>query len=283
MGISRVDHLFFGSRGGQILQIVYIKYRVFRIFWLALLTLGFFGLTLVFGPRLQEVNSVKAKRVAIVIDDFGGYAAGIKAMMALPHHLTFAIMPFAEFAKQQGEIAAARNFEVIVHMPFQANHADARWYGRSYIKVDSADEEIHDLILEAFRILPMAKGLSNHMGSKATSDAHVMKEVLSELKRLQRYYFDSRTARLEEMPLLIQELRLSYLKRDIFLDEQSSPQQMRGQLQKLVSIARRTGKAVGIGHVGPNGRVLAKVLAEDLPRYEEEGVSFVTLSQLLAR
>ncbi len=268
--------------GGLItVRIIYIKYPVFKIFKLAWLSLLCFIIALIFAPRLQEVNGVKAKRVAIVIDDFGGYAAGVKAMMALPHRLTFAIMPFAEFAKEQGEMAAAHNFEVLVHMPFQAKSADPRWYGRSYIKVDSNEREIHELIREAFRILPMARGLNNHMGSKATSDIRVMKEVLSELKHQQRYYFDSRTAVLKEMSLLVGELELPYIQRDLFLDEQNSAYQMRKQLQKLVEIARKTGKAVGIGHVGPTGPTLAKVLAEELPKYEKEGIVFVTLSELI--
>lgn len=220
-------------------------------------------------------------RLAIVIDDFGGYAAGIKAMTALPFPLTFAVLPFGEFARQQAEEAVAKGFEVIVHMPFEAYRADASWYGRQYISGRLSDAQIKGLIDEAFQIIPMATGLSNHMGSKATSDPRVMRVVLRELQRRNRYFFDSKTAYDSPIARLTVALGLPSIERSLFLDDRNSTDWIRGQLGRLVQLARSQGYAIGIGHVGPTGPRLAQILRAELPRYQQGGVQLVQLSDLI--
>ena len=220
--------------------------------------------------------------VAIVIDDFGGYNGGVKDMMTLPYTLTFAVLPFEEFSRQQAEQAIKKGFEIIVHMPFEAFAVDPRWYGKKYISVRSTPQEIKQLIDESFQILPMAVGLSNHMGSKATADSKVMTEVLKELGQRSCFYLDSGTAFYASTAAKIAvAFGLPFIKRDVFLDNTNSASEMRRQLKKLMELAKAKGTAVGIGHVGQTGTTLANVLRKELPNYEKEGFHFVPLSELV--
>ncbi len=242
------------------------------------------GLGLWFGliSQSQTVFTPQKKEVAIVIDDFGGYAGGIKEMMTLPYTLTFAIMPFEEFSREQAEQAIEKGFEIIVHMPFEAVNADPRWYGKKYISINSTPGEIKKLIDEAFQILPMAVGLSNHMGSKATSDPQVMAEVIKVLEQRNCFYLDSRTTfTASPASTVATNLNLPYAERDVFLDNINSASDMRDQLKKLMEQARTKGLAVGIGHVGQTGSNLAAVLRKELPKYEKEGFHFVPLSEFI--
>ncbi len=229
---------------------------------------------------VKSVLMPQKRYVAIVIDDFGGYAAGIKEMMEVPYPLTFAVLPFGEFAYQQAATAARKGYEIIIHMPFEAEKAKRRWYGKKYIAVNTPKEEIRQIVKETFTILPMAKGFSNHMGSKATADLTVMTEVISIVAQQKKYYFDSRTAGQSAAFKVCQKLQLPYLSRDIFLDNLPTEASMRSQLRKLMEQADQKKYAVGIGHVGPTGPALARILKEELPRYEKQGYHFVTLSQL---
>ena len=111
-------------------------------------------------------------------------------MMDLPYPLTFAVMPFEEFSRQQAEQTMKKGFEIIVHMPFEAVNAAPRWYGKKYISANSTPEEIKKLIDESFQVLPMVVGLSNHMGSKATAVPQVLVEVFNELKQRNCFYLD---------------------------------------------------------------------------------------------
>ena len=231
---------------------------------------------------LQPTLAHHQGEVAIVIDDFGGYNAGIKEMMTLPHKLTFAVLPFEEFSRQQAEQAIKKGFEIIVHMPFEAFDANPRWYGKKYISVHSTPHEIMQLIDESLQILPMAMGLSNHMGSKATADSKVMTEVFKELGQRSCFYFDSGTAyTASAVSTIATGINLPYIKRDLFLDNTNSALDMRCQLKKLIELARVKEMAVGIGHVGPTGITLANVLRKELPDYEKEGFHFVPLSELI--
>jgi polysaccharide deacetylase 2 family uncharacterized protein YibQ len=228
----------------------------------------------VFAPHRMEV--------AIVIDDFGGWARGINEMMTVPYPLTFAVMPFEEFSYQQAQAATKKGFEIIVHMPFEAVDADPRWYGKKYISTHSTPAEIKKLIYESFQILPMAVGLNNHMGSRATADSGVMAEVFKELRRLNRFYLDSRTTfDVSPAAQIATNLNQPCIGRDVFLDDENSMEYIRRQLKKLVENAKTKGMAVGIGHVGQTGIALAAVLREELPKYEKEGVHFVPLSKLV--
>jgi uncharacterized protein len=232
--------------------------------------------------HLQNVLTPQKKEVAIVIDDFGGRAGGIKEMMALPYALTFAVMPFEEFSYQQAELAVNKGYEIIIHLPFEAVAADPHWYGKKYISAHSSPGEIKEIIDDAFNILPMAVGLSNHMGSKATADPQVMAEVFRELEEKKCFYFDSRTTPLASPALSIAtDLNLPYARRDVFLDNANSASSMDRQLNELMELARARGMAVGIGHVGQSGSTLAALLHKELPKYEKEGFRFVTLSKLV--
>jgi uncharacterized protein len=262
------------------LNVFIIRQRIFLFILFGIMT----GFGFWFGriSCLQTVFAPQEKEVAIVIDDFGGYAGGIKEMMGLPYKLTFAVMPFEEFSCRQAEQAMKKGFEIIVHLPFEAVDADLRWYGKQYISVNSTPLEIKKIIDESFQILPMAVGLSNHMGSKATADSKVMTEVFNELKRKHYFYLDSRTTlTASTTSKTATDLNLPFGKRDVFLDNSHSANDMRLQLKELMERARAKGMAVGIGHVGQTGTTLAAVLRKELPKYEKEGFRFVPLSELI--
>jgi polysaccharide deacetylase 2 family uncharacterized protein YibQ len=247
------------------------------------LIFGGLGLILYQTLPLRTVLAPGAKKVvAIVIDDFGGRARGINAMMNLPYPLTFAVLPFEEFSHDQAQQAVLKGFEIIIHMPFEAVSAKPEWYGAKYITTLTSTTEIHQLVKESFDILPMASGFSNHMGSKATSEPRILREVFKELQGLNRYYLDSKTAFIESpVPEVADELKLPYIQRDIFLDDINSAKHMRHQLKLLMERAAANGIAVGIGHVGPAGPTLAAVLAGELPYYEKQGFQFVRISDLI--
>lgn len=244
----------------------------------SLLWLGFWQGRILYRLTLAQPTTV---RIALVIDDFGGYAAGVQAMMDLPFPLTFAVMPFEEFAGKQAEQAIAKGHEVLVHLPFEAYSADPSWYGKYYITTSTPGPEISRLIQEAFRILPMATGMNNHMGSLATGDSRVMGQVLTELSKLNRFYLDSCTAKNSPVPQLVSRQNLPLIQRDIFLDEQAGENWIRSRLRDLVERARSRGQAVGIGHVGPGGPLLARILREEIPVYQKQGCQFVHLSELV--
>jgi len=72
-------------------------------------------------------------------------------------------------------------------------------------------------------------------------------------------------------------LKLKFAQRHVFLDHVQDPNAIRFQIKKLISIARKKGRAIGIGHPYPS---TWEVLREELPNIKNQ-VGLVRISELL--
>ncbi|MFA6384671.1 MAG: divergent polysaccharide deacetylase family protein, partial [Candidatus Omnitrophota bacterium] len=125
---------------------------------------------------------------------------------------------------------------------------------------------------------PYIRGISNHMGSRATEDNRTMQVIMSDLKNKHLYFLDSFVTSLSVAQSEAFRSRVSFVKRDIFLDNQPDPAYIRQQIYKLVSRARQHGYAVGIGH---DRKATLEVLRQVMPEIIKEGYRFVNLSEVV--
>ncbi len=125
--------------------------------------------------------------------------------------------------------------------------------------------------------VPHHIGVNNHMGSKGTANAELMRIILSEIKMRRLFFLDSQTTPDSKVPEVAEQLGTPYLTRDIFLDNVDDAEAIRRQVDKVRSIAARQGHAVAIGHFRPS---TLKVLGEEIPKLESEGFEVVKLSEL---
>jgi len=126
--------------------------------------------------------------------------------------------------------------------------------------------------------LPYIQGISNHMGSKATEDVRTMQIIMSELKHKKLYFLDSFVTPRTVAESEALKAGVPYIKRDIFLDNNPDPEYIKQQLYKTLTLARRNGSAVAIGH---DRKVTLEVLRQLMPEAVKEGYRFVRLSELV--
>jgi polysaccharide deacetylase 2 family uncharacterized protein YibQ len=74
------------------------------------------------------------------------------------------------------------------------------------------------------------------------------------------------------------EAGVSAVRRDVFLDPDSSPETVVRQFERMKRLARKRGAVVAIGHPYPSTLAL---LERELPRLGEQGIELVTISELL--
>jgi hypothetical protein len=86
------------------------------------------------------------------------------------------------------------------------------------------------------------------MGSSFTENREKMLIVLRELKRRNLFYVDSRTTRGTVGFELAKTLDLPVGKRSVFLDNDLAPRAISIQMERLMSMAKQRGAAIGIGH-----------------------------------
>jgi hypothetical protein len=136
-------------------------------------------------------------------------------------------------------------------------------------------KEIIDLDLSSIQF---AKGVSNHMGSKATEDPKTMNIIFNELKNKHLYFLDSFVTGKSVGQELANKINIKFAKRDVFLDNVLDAKYIRQQIYQLKIKARQKGEAIGIGH---DRKITLEILKEVMPELEKEGYKFVFVSELV--
>lgn len=227
-------------------------------------------------------NNKPKPKLAIIIDDFGENRSGVKEMMQIKRHLTFAVMPFMEISKQDAIQAHTKGYEVITHLPMESYGGKLSWVGPRPIKTSLSDNEIRKIVLDSFDSVPYAVGANVHMGSKASGNNRVLTILMKVLKEKDLYFVDSRSCRKPIGKSVAEKVGVRFAERNVFLEHLSrSKYSIKKQLNTAGNIAIENGYSVAIGHVGTEGgKVTAHAIEEMIPELESKGIEFVFISEL---
>lgn len=228
-------------------------------------------------PRERPVQT-ESPMLAIVLDDAGNSLEPLPAIGRLPRAVAVAVLPNAPFSREVAAALAGQGREVLVHLPMEPLPGHGPGPGPGAVERGLSDDEVRTRVWEALRAVPGARGVNNHMGSLATTDAALMRPVMEILKTERLYFLDSRTTPATVAERVSLEVGVPTLRRDVFLDVVGEPGAVRRALAQAVSRAQRHGAAVAIGHVTT---VTLEVLAADLPS-TLDGVELVPPSRLLS-
>lgn len=225
---------------------------------------------------LQEVP--RLRYAAVIIDDLGQDLAAARQLLALPYPITFAVLPHLAHSRATAEEVHRAGRQVMLHLPMEPD-SPAR-PGPGEIRVGMSRDEVEQRVGEGLASVPFAEGVNNHMGSRATQDARLMREVIEALARRQLFFVDSRTTP-ESVALETARRRgVPTFYRSVFLDDTESVPHTLGQLRKFTRVLEHQDAAIAIAHPYPT--TLA-ALAEFLPEFERRGIRMVPASELLRR
>jgi len=109
--------------------------------------------------------------------------------------------------------------------------------------------DIRGFLYQAIFDLPNAKALSNHQGSKFTSDEAALSRLASVLADTNLYFFDSVTVLGSKAFTVCSDAGVVSSRRDVFLDvDFEEGEDIASRFEDLVRIAKQRGYALGIGH-----------------------------------
>jgi polysaccharide deacetylase 2 family uncharacterized protein YibQ len=222
-------------------------------------------------------KEVGQPRLAIVLDDAGSSEEVIGEVERLPRAVAVAVLPNAPFSAQVARALGAQGREILLHMPMQPLTDHGPGPGSGAVEVGLSPDAIRSRVEEALRVVSDARGVNNHMGSRATADVTTMRDVMAVLKGRGLFFLDSRTTSDTVAERVARESGVPALHRDVFLDVVIEPDAIRRALEHAVARARSQGSALAIGHVHP---LTIQLLAAELPRLASE-VRLVRPSQLL--
>jgi len=229
------------------------------------------------APSRAAGVAPRPARLAIVLDDAGASTEVVPEVERLPLAVAVAVLPNAPHSAEVARALGAQGREVLLHMPMEplANHGPGP--GDGAIEVGLQAGEVRARLERAIKVVAAARGVNNHMGSRATADAVTMRNVMLVLADHGLYFLDSRTTSETVAERVARESGVPCLRRDVFLDVVSEPDAVHRALEEAVGRARAQGTAVAIGHVHP---LTIELLATELPRIAAD-VKLVRPSQLL--
>lgn len=211
--------------------------------------------------------------IVIIIDDVGFEGQPLDRVMSIDPHINFSILPNGNRTRDFARRLNARGFEILCHLPMEPlGNASP---GANAILTSMANDEIARTVRENVASVPYARGVNNHMGSRATADRRVMESVIASLPK-GMYFVDSRTGSSSVAADVAREMHVRSAARHVFLDDDRSVVAIRRQLAELAATAASRGLAIGIGH--PHASTI-EVLADEIPRLRQSGFRFVRASQ----
>ena len=216
--------------------------------------------------------------IVLIIDDLGNNREASLRAANLYGDITCAILPHTPYAGQTAELATAQGKEVIVHVPMSSVHGHNT--GPGGLSELQTEQHFVQVLTENLGAVPFARGVNNHMGSALTQNDVMMQLMMSVISERELYFVDSRTSAKTVAATTAGQHNIKHMSRDVFLDNSLTTAHIHAQFQRLLSVAREHGLAVGIGH--PHVATL-DYLESVLPTLEPlEGVRLITGSKAIA-
>lgn len=226
-------------------------------------------------PEIQK--KIPRPKIAIVLDDFGYNMNNLDALFSPGLPVTLSVLPNLPYSRRVAEMARSKGFEVILHLPLEANDKSAPAESDT-IRTDMNEKVIESMLDQELASVPGLTGISNHQGSKATENTATMSVIMADLKKKNLYFFDSLVTDKSVCRDVAKKFNVRYAKRDIFLDDDLSQEYIEKQMLSLRRFAFRKGSAIAVGH---DRKSTLAVLKRMMPELAAEGIEFVTLSDMV--
>lgn len=230
-------------------------------------------------------NQIPKKRIYIVIDDVGYNIENVKKYLNVKIPLTFSIIPRVKYTnasvsliensiKKSEKNNAAPMHEIIIHQPMESHNYPK--LEDSGVKLDFSDDQVIDIINQNIADFKgIARGMNNHMGSSVTENEHIISLVINEVEKHGMYFLDSYTTPYSKVSLYSK----NYHKRDVFLDNETSYEYIKGQFEVGLNKLKNQDDLVMIGHTASDNLIRYILDNQDVLM---QTYQFLTLSSLFA-
>jgi len=240
---------------------------------------GLIVITLLIGGIFSETEEKYKGTICLVIDDFGyAHNETIEGFFSMEKDFSVAIIPGHLYSQSIGRLADSLGFETIIHMPMEPYNYDSL-SEKGFILSESLNAiEVDERIDLAFLEIPMAVGMNNHQGSKATADLQLMKNVARSLKKRDKFFLDSFTNPESRGFITMRRFGVKTELRQVFLDHIEDTLYIQNMLDSLVHLSHSMDVSIGIGHVKP---ITLEILKREIPELKAQGYKFVSLSEIV--
>ena len=227
--------------------------------------------------NINSFKNQKAPLISIVIDDVGLNFKRLKKLLDIGDEpLTISFLPYGNNLKLQVDAAINDNHDILVHIPMEPYNNNKN-PGPNSLDVGMNKNELIKYIQCNLTQVTDFVGVNNHMGSKFTSDKKSVENLMTELKKYNIIFLDSRTSSNSLAAEIAKKLEIFTLERDIFIDNNLSAKEIFEQLEKVENLAEKYGKVIAIGHLQNETIEALKIW---MPIINKKGYKFVPISKM---
>ena len=221
-------------------------------------------------PEKPRKPAPYAGNLIFVFDDAGHNLDQLEHFLRLPFPCTIAVLPGLRYSSESARRIRKAGKQVILHQPMQSVDLHIN-PGPGAVTPGLSAEQIKNIVRKNLEEIWPVAGMNNHEGSLMTADEAAMSAVLDVVAEKHIFFLDSRTTARSVVAKVAKEKNMAVWERAIFIDNDKSRAAMETQIKKGLSIARRKGSAIMIGHVFTVE--LAELLTEMYPALIEDGFS----------
>jgi len=266
--------------------LVFIKRSEIKKYFIPILVLSCIVFLILFyifyNPTNIKETTTKKAYVALIFDDAGMDIEEAAKFLKLNIPFDVAVIPFLPFSNKIALMCKETNKEVMIHFSMEPENGDSTWLGPRTIFNNTSDEEIERIFTDALSNIPYAKGFNNHMGSLVCSNERIVKKLVSLAKQYNFFIVDSKTTPKSQFEKFCKIQGVDFADRDLFLETKNEVAVIKSQLRKLVTIAKKKGYAVGIGHFGAEGGITTlTAISEMIDEMKKNDIEFVYVSGII--
>jgi polysaccharide deacetylase 2 family uncharacterized protein YibQ len=230
------------------------------------------------SPTSTPAENAQGPELALIVDDCGQWIATERGFVALDIPLTLSVLPDVPYTGVIAGEASDAGKGVMLHLPMET--LSGLNPGPGKVTTEMSDAQIVAQVQSDLAEVPLARGVNNHEGSKASADPRVMRAVIGVLAEHNLFFIDSKTNAASVGEQTARQMGVPTAARDVFLDNRADVAYSEAQLSQAAAIAQRNGSAIAIGH--PRPTTLAAVRAM-IPKLQALGIRFVLVQDLAAK
>lgn len=251
---------------------------LYSVFPKALFSTGLLCISLALFFFPLSASSTPTPKVTIIIDDIGNNEARGLRTVNLLGPVTLAILPDRPYSKELAVKAHHQGKELLLHAPMENLRDMPLGQGALTSTMDAS--KFQRQLVRNIEAIPHLMGINNHMGSLLTTKHLQMNWTMRILKEKNLLFVDSKT----NPKSVAKDVAIMYevptVSRDIFLDHVRTTAFINKQYEKCLTIAKKQGNCLMIGHPYPE---TLNYLERVLPELEDRGFQQLPLSALIEK
>ncbi len=216
--------------------------------------------------------------MALIIDDMGHSIPAARPFLEMDLPLTLSFLPERPHSRSLAEEGFARGKTIFLHLPMEPRGYPGIDPGGGVILTSQSHSVIRRILEQDLGSVPHAIGMNNHMGSMATEDREVMRQVMEFAGEKGLMFIDSRTTAGSVALSTAREMNIPSVERDIFLDNDRNEEAIFSRATEVLDLAQARGWAIGIGHPYPE---TARAIKRASLEAETRGVLIVPIEEIV--